>query len=96
MHKKKKLTRGQMADARRKSGFAGRRLAKDAALNPGMGAVFGTTGRKLTVSDDLARFGAHPSLGGYSAEGYEVLLPRATKPKPPKGKTKGARKPKKK
>ena len=59
---KGKKTRGQMAEAKRLSGQAGRRLAKDAALNPGIGAVFGSTGRKLSVSEELANFRADPRL----------------------------------
>ena len=70
-----------MAEAKRLSGQAGRRLAQDAALNPGIGAVFGKTGRKLSVSNDLARFGAYPSMGGYSAEKYENDMKPRTKPK---------------
>ena len=77
-------------EAKRLSGQAGRRLANDAALNPGIGAVFGKTGRTLSVSNDLARFGAYPSMGGYSAEKYENdMKPRAkVGARPPKAKPK--------
>ena len=82
---KKGLTRGQMAQAKRMSGQAGMILSYEKYVNPGVGAVFPKTGRKLTVSDNLARFGAPPSMGGYSAEEYEnQMRPRAKAGKKPK------------
>lgn len=81
MAEKKKKTRGQMAEARRMSGLAGQILSYETYMNPGVGAVFPRTGRDLSVSDDLARFGAPPSMGGYSAEEYEKQgRPRRVKP----------------
>jgi hypothetical protein len=71
MANKKKLTRGQMADARRKSAEAGPILAFEKYANPGVGYVFPKTGRKLTVSDEVARFGAYPSMGGVPATSYD-------------------------
>jgi len=79
MPDKKKKTRGQMAEARRMSAQAGVVLSRESRTNPGIGAVFPKTGRKLTVSDELARFGAFPSMGGVSALEYE---PRPQKAKP--------------
>lgn len=78
MADKKKKTRGQMAEAKRMSGQAGRILAYETYVNPGVGAVFPKTGRRLTVSEELAAFRADPML----------LPPRPTKgrqnPKPKK------------
>ena len=59
---KKGLTRGQMAEARRMSGQAGMILSYEKYVNPGVGAVFPKTGRKLTVSEELANFRADPRL----------------------------------
>jgi hypothetical protein len=63
---KKGLTRGQMAQAKRMSGQAGVILANQRYLekyaNPGIGLVFPKTGRKLTVSEELANFRADPRL----------------------------------
>jgi len=59
---KKGLTRGQMAEAKRMSGQAGVFLANQRYVNPGVGAVFPKTGRKLTVSEELANFRADPRL----------------------------------
>lgn len=59
---KKGLTRGQMAEAKRMSGQAGRILSYEKYVNPGVGAVFPKTGRKLTVSEELAAFRADPRL----------------------------------
>lgn len=59
---KKGLTRGQMAQAKRMSGQAGRILSYEKYVNPGVGAVFPKTGRKLTVSEELANFRADPRL----------------------------------
>lgn len=62
-HKDKgKKTRGQMAQAKRMSGQAGRILSYEKYVNPGVGAVFPKTGRKLTVSEELANFRADPRL----------------------------------
>lgn len=71
MDKKKKLTRGQMADARRQSAQAGQILSFEKFANPGVGYVFPKTGRKLTVSENLQRFGAYPSMGGVPATSYD-------------------------
>lgn len=93
--KSNKKTRGQMAEARRMSGQAGRILSFETYANPGVGYVFPQTGRDLSVSDDLARFGAYSSMGGYSAEEYEnSIKPRArtkpgVRPRRQKPKTKG-------
>lgn len=59
---KKGLTRGQMAQAKRMSGQAGVILSYEKYVNPGVGAVFPKTGRKLTVSEELANFRADPRL----------------------------------
>ncbi len=59
---KKGLTRGQMAEAKRMSGQAGMILSYEKYVNPGVGAVFPKTGRKLTVSEELANFRADPRL----------------------------------
>lgn len=59
---KKGLTRGQMAEAKRMSGQAGKILSYEKYVNPGVGAVFPKTGRKLTVSEELANFRADPRL----------------------------------
>lgn len=59
---KKGLTRGQMAQAKRMSGQAGKILSYEKYVNPGIGAVFPKTGRKLTVSEELANFRADPRL----------------------------------
>jgi len=88
MPDKKKKTRGQMAEARRMSGEAGRMLSFEKYANPGVGYVFPESGRNLTVSDELARFGAYPSMGGVPATEYD-RRPRAKggeKPKRPKKK----------
>ncbi len=81
MPDKKKKTRGQMAEARRMSGGAGVILSREPRTNPGIGAVFPKTGRKLTVSDELARFGAFPIMGGVSALEYENPKPKKKKNK---------------
>ncbi len=44
------------------SGQAGRILSYEKYVNPGIGAVFPKTGRKLTVSEELANFRADPRL----------------------------------
>jgi protein gp37 len=59
---KKGLTRGQKAEAKRMSGQAGMILSYEKYVNPGVGAVFPKTGRKLTVSEELANFRADPRL----------------------------------
>ena len=63
---KGKKTRGQMAEAKRMSGRAGVILANQRYLekyaNPGIGLVFPKTGRKLSVSEELANFRADPRL----------------------------------
>jgi hypothetical protein len=78
---KDKKTRGQMAEARRMSAQAGVILSREPRTNPGIGAVFPKTGRKLTVSDELARFGAFPNMGGVSARQYENPKPKKKKSK---------------
>ena len=78
--KNDKKTRGQMAEARRMSGQAGRILSFEKYANPGVGYVFPKSGRDLTVSDELARFGAYPSMGGVPATEY------SNSPKSKKGK----------
>lgn len=95
----KKKTRGQMAEARRKSALAGVNLAYSEwtkkNISPGVGIVYPKTGTKLTVSDELARFGADPILGGVPATNYsngkakpkKAAPAKKTKPKP-KGKKK--------
>lgn len=80
MEKKNKLTRGQMAEARRKSAQAGVMISFEKFANPGVGFVFPKTGRKLTVSDELQRFGAYPLMGGVPASSYENQTPKR-KPK---------------
>ena len=71
---KNKKTRGQMAEARRKSAQAGRMLAYSEwtkrNISPGVGIVYPKTGTKLTVSQELAKFGANPELGGVPATKY--------------------------
>ena len=74
-----KKTRGQMAEARRMSAQAGRILAFEKYANPGVGYVFPKSGRDLTVSDEVARFGSMLS-GGVPATEY------SNSPKSKKGK----------
>ena len=86
---KDKKTRGQMAEARRMSAQAGVILSMESRTNPGIGVVFPKTGRRLTVSDELARFGAFPDMGGVSALQYEKPKARTKpgpRPKPKKSK----------
>jgi hypothetical protein len=82
---KDKKTRGQMAEARRMSAQAGRMLAYSEwtkkNISPGVGIVYPKTGTKLTVSDELARFGAFPEMGGVSARQYENPKPKKKKSK---------------
>jgi hypothetical protein len=83
----KKKTRGQMADARRKSAQVSERRGAVRTMNtwanPGTGAVRQKE-PKVSVSDELARFGAYPSMGGVPATNYS----NKPKGKGPKAKAK--------
>jgi hypothetical protein len=97
-------TRGQMAEARRLSASVAERRGAVRTMNtwanPGTGAVRQKE-PKVSVSDEVARFGAYPSMGGVSANEYSNKRPgrvkqarKATpKPKPAVGASSGNRKP---